>query len=108
MMPTPVPPDVRLIGERHCPKCGYTFTAVGTGDGRPASDPTPGDFTVCMKCIAVLVFDSSMALRELTTEELWRLTREEVRDLSNMKGRIAYMHRVCGPPGGPVPPMQES
>lgn len=105
-IPTPVPPDVKLIGERTCPMCGYHFTAIGTGDGRVATDPTPGDRTVCMRCAGSLIFDDALVLREMTGADWRQLSVDELLELVQMKGRILHMHRVCGRPG--EPPRAES
>jgi hypothetical protein len=49
------------IGHDHCPYCGTHLDAVtdATDDDAP---PSPGDFTVCIECCGVLVFDDGMAL----------------------------------------------
>ncbi len=102
-MATPIPPDVKLIPQMACPHCAYTFTAVGTCDQSVATDPKPGDRTVCMKCVAVLIFSDTMTLRGMTVEEFEALSPAEHREIAEIAGRIHIMHAVLGPPGPPEP-----
>lgn len=62
--------DHRRVPESKCPKCGYTLDAVGQIENLIVDKPEPGDLTVCLKCLAVLVFDKNMKQRTATAEEM--------------------------------------
>lgn len=57
----------RIPGGR-CPECGYQLDGASTllGDARP---PGPGDFSVCIECMAVLRFDEMLQLRTTSLAE---------------------------------------
>ena len=50
-----------------CKACGYQFDGAATivGDARP----NPGDYSVCLKCTDVAVFDEQLNVRPATAEE---------------------------------------
>jgi hypothetical protein len=59
-----------------CPACGYAVDAAGAARGGKAK-PKPGDWSLCMRCAAVNVFDARLlpvapppgALEELRTSD---------------------------------------
>ena len=54
-----------------CPRCRYVFDVV-TPSGHEDNEavPSPGDFSVCIGCGAVLVFDALMRVRLATLDEM--------------------------------------
>jgi len=56
-----------------CPKCGLTFEAftnLATTRG-----PRAGDYTVCVSCGMITVFDERLQQRELTRQESGNVPR---------------------------------
>jgi hypothetical protein len=56
-----------------CPGCGTAAdlaSSVRELGGQTGRDPKPGDFTVCMTCASILVFDETLGVREPTVAEL--------------------------------------
>jgi len=50
-----------------CPECGHLLDAATNTEGPGA--PGPGDFSVCISCTAILVFDEQRRLRLPTRSE---------------------------------------
>lgn len=75
------------LDESHCTRCGKKLDGA-SGQGR---GPEPGDFTLCIECGAVNVFDDELRLRKPTAEESAdalgddgiKLMREKIRKLNN-------------------------
>ena len=53
-----------------CPSCGYVTQCVSNITGQEDARPRPGDFTVCIRCAKVLVFNENLKMRFPTGEEL--------------------------------------
>lgn len=75
-----------------CPRCGYKpdYASKIHGDG----DPTPGDFTICLHCNALLVFTEKMQLRNPTLAEsqLAQKDPELRRVIANARAAIEFVH----------------
>lgn len=56
------------IPESSCPFCGATMSGACNLFGEEG--PSPGDFTICIECEAVLTFDQGYHLRAATDAEL--------------------------------------
>lgn len=57
--PRPEPASGQLDHEPHCPSCGTKldgWTALDKGQ------PKPGDITICLECVTVLVFGEGLTL----------------------------------------------
>lgn len=75
--------------EQACPCCAYKLDAassIWTEDR-----PTPGDYTVCLKCRAILRWDYAMRIYEANGEELRQLDMETLGKLARIKGAISRM-----------------
>lgn len=70
-----------------CPTCGATINAAGTFDGAPGA-PAPGDWTVCAKCLAWLVYLEGLTLRPVTPAEWDALTPAERGTLDGQRERV--------------------
>lgn len=59
------------VKESPCPGCGE----MQDGAFGPDSDrsPEPGDFSICLKCQGIFVFDDDQQLRELTEADILEL-----------------------------------
>jgi hypothetical protein len=53
----------------HCPWCGYAMDAA-TNPNDGATQPKPGDLSVCISCASVLVFNDDLTLRACSPAEL--------------------------------------
>ena len=72
----------------HCPNCNSTLDACTGINHRHA--PRPGDFTICCKCAAILVFGSDMELIQPTAHELSLLPPQHLKELQ--KAVITIKH----------------
>ena len=52
-----------------CPLCGHWLDAATAGPSNPDATPKPGDITVCIQCVSVLVFDEDLRVRVPTDAE---------------------------------------
>lgn len=60
-----------LPGQAPCPKCGATIDAAGVAAGADTgAPPEPGDFTVCVECLAVLRFAPNQTYHRVTIPEI--------------------------------------
>lgn len=75
-----------------CPYCGYTFDAASTADGSDGA-PTEGAAGVCLNCAEVMVFDSRLAVRKLTLDELTAMENgvEEWADARRERAKLKVM-----------------
>ena len=68
-----------------CPFCGHTLDAATAGPMTPEATPGPGDVTLCVGCVNVLIFDDDLKARKPTPAEL-----AEVMDYPEIRaGRLA-------------------
>lgn len=56
------------LPESHCPACGYLMDAATPVDGGK-DGPTPGDFSVCLNCGEMLVYEAGLKLRKLSPQD---------------------------------------
>lgn len=63
----PEPPTTTKVPESACPECGKELSAATFPSGKTA--PSPGDFSVCAYCAAVLRFDDTLHLHATTLAE---------------------------------------
>lgn len=53
-----------------CPECGYAMDAhTSANPNEPNATPSPGDYTVCIECAAILLFTPEMKMRTTTLRE---------------------------------------
>lgn len=57
------------LPETKCPRCGHKLNCATVVDG-DAGSVSPGDFSVCIGCAAVLRYTPDMTLREASQKEL--------------------------------------
>jgi hypothetical protein len=75
--------DTHRIPSAVCAACGRELSGAG---GQPER-PTPGDFTVCLYCFAILTFTDTLAVRLVTDGEWMRLPREQRRGITAVRDR---------------------
>jgi hypothetical protein len=78
-----------------CPRCFERFD-MATGVEHECR-PSPGDMTVCSKCLALLVFEEKEQLREITEEEESQLDAEDIRTIEIARSRAPSFHRERDP-----------
>lgn len=63
------------LKEDHCPFCDYKVTAAteALGDHRPSS----GDFSICLNCGAIAVFQDDLKLRRPTEKEAREIRQDK-------------------------------
>jgi hypothetical protein len=57
------------IEQDPCPFCGHMLDRVTAGPENPEAVPQEGDFTLCIQCGGLLVFDERVRVRPPTNEE---------------------------------------
>lgn len=80
-----------------CPKCKHQLDAATAGPDNPDAEPEPGDFTVCVNCVATLVYDRrgrKLIVRLPTTQEAIEAMRD--RQLGRVKAAIVAANRQLG------------
>lgn len=61
-----------------CPRCGYRMDTATAIDDTDKVRPSPGDFSVCMRCGQTLRFDEDMEPVLCLDEELSELTPKQM------------------------------
>lgn len=80
-----------------CPFCGYIFTAATSADPYELDIlPSPGDFSICIKCKETLIFDDGLSLREPTTEELSIISEEDLEQIALTKWFLMHIELTEG------------
>lgn len=64
-----------------CPSCGQLLDAA-TDSNLAGKYPSPGDFSVCIKCASVLLFTDAFKLRPATSLEISTLPKKVAVDLN--------------------------
>lgn len=81
--------------ENYCPVCQYKLDAsTNASPEQPDAKPRPFDFSVCMKCGEILVFDFNLNLRVPMVSELMNLAPDENRLLDQTQKLIRRMRIV--------------
>jgi hypothetical protein len=57
-----------------CPFCGHVLSAHAVADGQKTA-PSPGDYTVCIECVNVLLITRRLSVRKLSSREYSELRR---------------------------------
>ncbi len=64
------------VDECPCPHCGVmtdrATDVVGT------AGPSPGCYTICVKCVGLCIFKEDMTLRQATDEDLAKLSEKHL------------------------------
>jgi len=64
-----------------CPYCGHKFNRASNPEGQV---PTPGDYSVCIECSEILVFDDDLLLRKPTDKELEDVPLDSLSKIQNL------------------------
>jgi hypothetical protein len=62
--------------ESRCPQCNYKLDGSTHVHGDKASLPEPGDYSVCLNCGQVLVYEDDCRLRKATVRDIGALMSE--------------------------------
>lgn len=84
------PPYVttRVHPESSCPRCGTLLdgaTNVEAGGHRPS----PGDYSLCCACLAMLTFTAELKVRELTEQDEKEANPETLHFLKQLQANMA-------------------
>jgi hypothetical protein len=67
--------DAIRVPKRFCPQCRAKLDAVT--DPREGKRPKPGDFSVCIHCACLMIFNDDLTLRESTLkEQMWAFVEQ--------------------------------
>lgn len=80
-----------------CPFCGYAADAATCFENDEAR-PRPGDFSLCLECAEVLVFDDEVALRKPAAGELEAAPSYIRSALAKGQQAIHLVHKHKGKP----------
>jgi len=80
------------VTKAECPRCFYQLDCAFAAD---ASDdpPVPGDFTLCFKCGAILVFTDDLDVRPATDDDLEALEARERKELERAQRLLRAYRR---------------
>lgn len=59
----------KRLPKTSCPACGYVMDDATAADGSNVW-PEPGDFSLCLRCGEVLVYNGQMTVRRATNAEI--------------------------------------
>jgi hypothetical protein len=79
-----------MLPSSACVECGHIVTACN-GDGRPS----PGDFSLCIRCTSLSVFDEDLKLRYPTTDEFLAAAADE--DVQHMRRVLLFVNEQVQP-----------
>lgn len=71
-----------------CVVCGYQFDCATKADREQEQRPRPGDFSLCMKCGEVYVFNEDMTVRIPSISDMMKLDQEESNTLTKTQTKI--------------------
>lgn len=80
-----------------CPLCGHLLDRAESLT-HPTEAPSPGDWTVCIGCAAILEFDHQLRLALVPFAIATRALNEDEGLLDTVRA-IQAMHRTLGRPG---------
>lgn len=79
--------------DARCPQCAAEMTGA-TDPQNEDSAPSPGDFSVCLYCAAVLCFNDDMTVRDAADEDLDDLPGDLLAKLAHMRmTALLLIHR---------------
>lgn len=88
MLTTDTPPNL-------CPHCGYLLDQATAAYGDHT--PSPGDWSICIRCAAILRFDADLKYEAVTEAELAKLAVEDPKGTRMLRKaqRTAQAMNLC-------------
>lgn len=77
-----------LVKKSKCPNCRVEWNGATDLETPKAVPPSSGDFTICVNCGQINIFDENLSLKKATEEELKELTSEQVEIFANYQREI--------------------
>lgn len=77
--------------ECQCPHCGGILSGAASFEGHA---PEPGDFSVCIYCTSVLVFQPNLQVRLATNEDMKSFSPEEQASLIKYQNAVKILNAV--------------
>jgi hypothetical protein len=72
-----------------CPGCRYQFDRASSLAGE--HEPSADDFTLCLKCGAILRFNADLTIREASPADLETLDLETYEEIQRIRSAIVRM-----------------
>lgn len=70
------PAEYGPLIESRCPQCNYKLTGASIIYGEDQK-PEAGDFSVCLNCGQILVFDADLTLRKMSADKIRELMTDK-------------------------------
>lgn len=88
--------DHHRTPECACLNCGRLMNAAGSTDGSPIPPPAEGDLSVCLRCGAVMKYDSAGKVRGMTQAEMDKLKAdtEQMNMLAKLVRGIRFVRQL--------------
>lgn len=80
-----------IMPASNCPACGHRFDRAASATGKD-DGPQPHDFTVCIQCAEILIFDDELKVRRLNGKEVLRIAFDS--ELAANLAKAQYMIRA--------------
>jgi len=78
------------MDESHCPKCGVILNVAVDPSGT-RQKPKSGDYSICIKCGQLLIFNDEINLVQVTDEQ-FNLLPEDIQQY--LKKSVRYMNSL--------------
>lgn len=80
------------IESSNCPGCGKQNDGAANLEG--TEGPKPGDYSICIGCQGIFVFDSNLHMKEMTEEDILELPTLLISRYQRMLSKIKedYKH----------------
>ncbi len=85
-------PLTTRIPESKCLRCGHVLTGT-TAFNNDDAKPEPGNFCLCIRCGAVMLFADDMTLRPFTNEESQQVANDP-EAMAQLRRHVRTIHRV--------------
>ena len=88
--------DYHRTPECACLHCGYHLDAAGSPDGSPIAPPAEGDLSICLRCGAVMKYNSAGKVRGMTDPEIDELIAdtEQMNILAKLVRGIHFVRQL--------------
>lgn len=70
------------LADKHCPACGYHINAATRVDKNLPDQPKPGDYTVCINCGCMGVFNVNLNVVEIKEADVAPHMRDTLKAVS--------------------------
>ena len=75
-----------------CPSCGHYLDSVACATDPNITQPTPGDFTLCMNCATILKFADDLRPQEIAAQDLSELNEQDLQILQHARTALITLN----------------